>query len=77
MGLSRSSTPQSRPFAAGQDDFRAGRSVAGDVSWEGVDVGHDNGFTTLRGRAADALAQGNPDAGDLALEGPEHEFGTP
>src|SRR5271163_861543 len=50
------------------DDLRLGRGVARDVSRKCFHVLDDDGVLALRSDAAYAPSQGNPHAGDLALE---------
>ena len=58
----------------GDDDFGIRRAVAGDVAGEIVHVAHDDALALRGGGAADAFADLDAHAGDLALEGAEHEF---
>ena len=50
-------------------DLGARRRVAGHVSREGVDVGHELGLARTRRGAADAAVEGDVDAGHRPLEG--------
>src|SRR6185437_4051149 len=52
------------------------RRIAGDVPGERVHVRHDHRAALRGGRAAHALADRNPHARRLSLEGPEHELFT-
>src|SRR5690606_7213026 len=56
--------------------FGARRRVAGDVAVEGIDVGHALGPAAARGGAAYALVERDADAGRLALERADHQFGA-
>ena len=55
------------------DDLGARRRVARDVSGEAVDVRHDDCRPVARGRAANALADRNANAGGFALERTQNE----
>ena len=65
-GLSRSSTPSSRPILdQGHHDLRARSGVARDVSRKLLDIGYHQSLAALGGGAAHALAEGNAHAGSL------------
>ena len=74
LGLSRSSTATRRPSEQGHHQFAAGSAVAGDVAGKRVDVVDPLGQPGTRRGAADALGEGNADAGDLALERSQDQF---
>lgn len=61
----------------GDDDLRARRRVAGYVARKCVYIRNDERLAALGGSATDTAAQGNPNTGDLALEGAEYELVSP
>ena len=56
------------------DDLGARRGVACNVAWEGAHVGDDDRLAAGGRRAAHPLADRDPNARGLALEGAEHEL---
>lgn len=55
-------------------DFRARDSIACNMPRECMHIRYDESFPAFGSGAADTSAKGNSHAGDLALEGAEHEF---
>ena len=58
----------------GDDDLAAGGAAAGDVSWESLDVGDDDGFVPGPCRPTNAFPERDVHAGDGTLEGAEDKL---
>lgn len=58
----------------GDNDFGATGTTAGDMTWELVNIWHDDGLSLLPGGATDAFALAYAGASEWALEGSEYEL---
>jgi len=67
-------TEQAPVLQQGHHNLGARRGVAGDMPRKCIDIGNHERLSALRSGAADAAAEGNPHAGNLALERSENQL---
>ena len=62
--------PDGAVFVDRKDDLRIGGAVAGNMTGKSMDIGDKKNRVLCRGGTADALANGDQNAGGFSLEGP-------